>query len=417
MRPAAKVWYLPWCNLAAMFLMMTTAVGFGINGMTLFYDAVVTELSCNGFTQTNFSLYYSLANLSAIFSFPFFGVYYTKRIHRMKQMLFAISLITFSTYIGYSFSYRLWHFYALSIIRGIVSSGLATIPVTTVLNNWFVEKRNTVISVALMGSSFGTIFYTKISEYFIVTHGWRIAYFAAGLIEFLTLCLVVMTFSPTPSFCHAQPYGALPKKVEIKSGISVQHAIHMPMFWATGFSFFLGAVALMGIQQCFTTALQVEHGLSISVAGNAMGIHMLAICGGKYIMGVLYDHFDHRVGLLYSSALAIFGILLLTKQTIGPAQAYLFALCFGLGNMSSSITSATLTSDLFGLSEYAAIYGFFNMFIYGGVALAPLAASAIYDKMGSYRSAWYLFVGVMALSCSLLFATLTKRRSKLYIRE
>lgn len=412
MRWINKKQLLPWCNLVAMFLMMTTAVGFGINGMTLFYDPVVTDLSENGFTHTAFSLYYSIANLAAILTFPFFGIYYTKKMHRMKRMILIISVITFLTYIGYSISFRLWHFYLFSALRGIVSSGLATIPVTAVLNRWFVEKRNTAISIALMGSNLGTVFYTKLSEFCITAYGWRVAYFIAGGIEFITLCVVLLLFSPSPNLCGGRPYGKMVEKEEQKEEVSARRAMHSSVFWVAGIAFFLGAVALMGVQQCFTTALQREQGFSLSDAGNAMGIHMLAICVGKSVMGMLYDRFDHRVGLLYSSILAVIGILLLLGNGAELSRIYLFALCFGLGNMSSSITSVTLTSDLFGFSEYAAIYGVYNMFIYGGISLAPIAVSAVYERMGSYRPAWYLLAMLMVVSCMLLFAALTKKTEK-----
>ena len=235
---------------------------------------------------------------------------------------------------------------------------------------------------------------------------------AGALGGFDTVLIVLLVTTPTPEMAGEKPYGYREDAVGSSNtqlwGPTSGQALKMPLFWVTGVALFLGGVALMGVQQCFPTSMQLDFGLSASVAGNAVSIHMVFICAGKLVMGWLYDRFDQKVGILYSSLMAVVGILLLLMPGMGTATAYLFAVCFGLGNMSSTVTSTALTSGIFGLRDYGTIYGFISMFMTGGMSISPVIASAIFDTSGSYRGAWYLFLGVMVVSAAMLCYAATK---------
>lgn len=404
----------PWLALVGAFFLMFTTIGLGASGMTLFYKPVVADLAGNGFTQSNFSLYYTIATLAGMITFPVFGRIFTKHARRMRIIMLAAGLITLSTFVGYAFSDQLWQFYLLSLIRGLSSSALSSIPATMVINNWFAEKRGTVTSIAFMGSSFGGILYTKVSEYCMAAYSWRTAYWVVGVIGFLTVLIVLLVTTPTPEMAGMKPYGYREDSSGANNatpwGPTSGQVLKMPLFWVAGAAFFLGGLALMGTQQCFPTSMQEDFGLSASVAANAVSIHMVLICAGKLVMGWLYDRFDYKVGILYSSIMAVIGILLLLMPGMTPAMACVFAVCFGLGNMSSTVTSSAVTSGVFGLKDYGTIYGFISMFMTCGMSVAPVIASAIFDTTGTYRGAWYLFLGVMVVSAALLCFVVTRGR-------
>lgn len=402
----------PWLALVGAFFLMFTTIGLGASGMTLFYKPVVADLAGNGFTQSNFSLYYTIAVLAGMITFPIFGRIYTKYPRRMKPIMLATGLITLATFVGYAAANQLWQFYLLSLIRGLANSALSSVPATMILNNWFAEKRGTVTSIAFMGSSFGGILYTKVSEFCMAAYNWRTAYWVVGVIGFATVLIVLLVTTPTPEMAGEKPYG-YKEDASGASNVSLWgptsgQALKMPLFWFTGIALFLGGVALMGVQQCFPTSMQLDFGLSAAVASNAVSIHMILICAGKLIMGWLYDRFDYKVGILYSSLMAVIGILLLMMPGMSPAMAYVFAACFGLGNMSSTVTSTTVTSGIFGLRDYGTIYGFISMFMTGGMSISPVIASAIFDTTGNYRGAWYLFLGIMVLSAAMLCFAVTR---------
>ena len=66
----------------------------------------------------------------------------------------------------------------------------------------------------------------------------------------------------------------------------------------------------------------------------------------------------------------------------------------GLGTGSWLPTFSMLTSTIFGLSSYGAIFGAQNLFLNIGVATGPLMSGFLYDIMNTYYWAFIIFIAL-----------------------
>lgn len=389
----------PWLAAAGSFLLLFTSVGLGANGMTLFYIPVAADL---GFTQTGFSLYYTIALLSGMLVYPLFGRFYTKHPEKMKLSMLIAGVITLLCFFLYSRSNTLMEFYIISVFRGVCNSALSTVPATMIINSWFSEKRSLMVSISFMGSSLGGLAYTQISKAVMAAYGWSAAYWVSGFVGFLTVVIVLLITAVSPTSVGQKPYGY--KEGDEKSdpaqlwGVDSGKALKSAVFWIFGFGIFLAAGVTMGMQQYMTSTLQVDFGHSGEIASRAYSVFMVFICLGKIVVGWMYDRFNIKVGILYGSILIIASLLCMVIGLSPVWMVFAFAVLFGLGNMNSTVTATTVTTNIFGLKDYGTIFGFISMFVTSGMSLGPLVAAAIFDGTGSYTGAWTLFLAVMVIA-------------------
>lgn len=390
MKVAAKTGACGWMSLVGAFLLLFTSVGLGANGLLLFYVPVAGDL---GFTQTAFSLYMTLGTIPMMIFAPFVGKFWSKNFHRLRFMIILCGLLTSVLIIGYGMCSHLWQFYVISIVRGFVSGFITILPASMLINYWFPEKRAFMTSIAFMGSSIGGMFFTQLSGFAIGNFDWRTAYILLGSVCVVLYLIIAFLVQPprklevrdgTESADTAEP-------TEEVSGYMLGEAIRMPAFWMMILGFSLGALASMGIQGCISSSVQLDYGYTAKMAATCVTIFNGTCIFGKLLMGWLYDRLGIKFGLLYICVMLILCSvsLLLSGSVLFGILASIF---FGLGNMVGTITSTTVTPDIFGLKDYSSIYGVLTLFVSGSMALGLTLSSAIYDLSGSYRPAWYLYI-------------------------
>ena len=83
------------------------------------------------------------------------------------------------------------------------------IPVTMILSNWFVKKRELVTGIAIAFSNLGGAVFNTVISKLISTEGWRYAYVFSGLLA-LAACTIAVLFSlkRSPEEYGQEPYGA-----------------------------------------------------------------------------------------------------------------------------------------------------------------------------------------------------------------
>lgn len=398
----------PWLVVVGAFLILFTTVGLGTNGISLFYKPVAEGL---GFNQTKFNLYFTIYKLAMMVATPFAGKLLSKKFQKIRIYMLIGGVINMAGLIGYSFCKDLMAFYVISAIRGAASALIYLTTATMFINNWFVKKRSTIMSLVYIGTSAGGLFYTQLSRILISSFGWQKAYFCLGIVSFITVLIAVVLTSPSPEAEGTLPYGydagmkTSGAEEKVNDGVMMGQALKSAPFWLLCVAMFIGAVAVMGVQQCAASALQLDFGHSDVTAANIVSVFMLFICIGKPILGAIFDKIGIKVGLVYSYLmLALAVVFLLMSQDI--ALAYVFAVLFGLGNMSVSLVASTTTVDIFGTRDYGTIYSVVTMFLTGGISVGPIISGAIYDSTGSYTMAWYLYIALSFVTLVLLLVAL-----------
>lgn len=393
------------CALVGAFFLMFAAVGTSVNGLSMFYVPVSQEL---GFTQSQFSLTLTLISLPSIFLGPVVGDYWTKNFDKFRRIILIFGIPYGLTLSLMGLCTQLWHFYAVSLLRGALVSFTHVTLTSMLINIWFPRRRAVMTSIAMIGSSLGGLFFTQVSRIGIEQLGWRGAYMAEGFIAAAFFVLIAVLVKPVPGPGDLRGVDAI--SVERESGekageehsFSLRSLVRMPIFWLVAGAYFIGILSVMGIQQCITTSLQLERGYSADFAAMCYSVFTVAAIVGKLIVGWVYDKFGLKKGMLYILAAMVASCLCFLASG-NPAMAVAACVLFGLGNMASTISSTVIAQELFGLKDYARIYGVLSVFINLSIALGMSVSSFIYDMSGSYDPAWVVYIVLNVLYVAAVF--------------
>ena len=123
-----------WIVVLGCALMMGTSIGLFVNCNGIFIKPVCEDLS---FTRGAFTLYASIASFVGMFMQVVYGNLYQK--YPMLPFSRVSIFVVCSCVLGYSFATKLWHFYALAVLYGLLSTPILTVTIASLVSNWFVD--------------------------------------------------------------------------------------------------------------------------------------------------------------------------------------------------------------------------------------------------------------------------------------
>jgi MFS family permease len=152
---------------------MITGAGIGLynNCLGVFIKPVCEELS---FARGEFTLHTMISNLCAMAVLPFYGEIFRKG--RMKTTMLLSAVCCGLVPIGYSFSTRLWQFYALAVINGLMINGITMMAIGVLVNNWFIQKKGIAIGISYSGSGMMAAIMVPVAGSVIENFGWQWGY-------------------------------------------------------------------------------------------------------------------------------------------------------------------------------------------------------------------------------------------------
>jgi len=395
----------PFVVLAGAFLLLFANMGLSLSGMPLFYIPVPADL---GFSQSAFSVYQTIASIVGMVLTPFAGVFIQKFWRKNQLLMLVGTALNFLCFLLYSLSTELWHFYALSVVRGAAAIFIGGIAIAMMINHWFIEKRAMALSVAYVGTSLGGIFYTKFLAWIITDFSWRAGYLWAGIVCGVLSLIAIFFCLPEPGMVGAKPFGhretaeGRAEEREAVWGMTYKHTLKTPIFWLFCFSILMAGCVAMTTQQFALSSLQVDAGMTAEEASNVFSVYLLILCFAKLLLGWIYDRFGNRAGTVYIGFFMTITTVMLASISKYPQLAYPFAVVFGLSNMIGTIATPTLTSGIFGSLEYGSIYAMVTFWSSIGSSLGPVFIAACYDGTGSYAIGWWVFAAFTVISTLIL---------------
>ncbi len=396
-----------WWIMAGCFFLTFSGIGIAINSIGVFLKPVSESL---GFARGEFSLYFTIAALSMMVAAPFMGKLLSKYNIRLVMGI-ATTLLAIS-FILYSQSTQLIHFYLLSISLGIGMAGTHVIPVALLITNWFKEKRGLALAIALAGSGIGGMCFNPIGNYLITVYGWQTAYIILGCILALTTIPVALFIVRLhPSEMGLVPYGETQENAESLAdlkGFSLSEAVKTSGFWLLALALFFIGLINMGVQQHIPAYLN-DIGHSPAFAASIVAIFMGVLVVGKIALGHIFDRYGSKIGvILIFSVFALATFILMGAKAVWIAVV--FGLIFGFANAIMTIPAPLLTVELFGQKNYGVIYGVMSIFFTLGSGVGMPLSGAIFDAQGSYLPAFGLYI-VLAL-VTMLIALLALNRGQ-----
>lgn len=363
-----------------------------------------------GLVSEDFSVPRTMFNLATVISMPVVmvlspvaGRYF--RTNPKKKIMIAGSVVFGLALFACSLAPNIYWFYVLIPLAGATTAFVNNVPVSTIINNWFVEKKGLAIGIAGAGVPLASMVTTPIISWLVDTVGWRQAYAYVGIcamILLLLVCVFIIQFRPEDKGLLPLGYKAggeaeaTVKKTVVRRGVMIGDAKKFPMFYL-----FLLSMLLIGIAASGTSSNQyvylTDSGYSAAYASLVVSISSGVGILGRIFLGHLFDKKGVKFTTVYAmGVLAVAEIsLLLIKLPISPL---VLAVSYGLGGAVNQIPRSILPEKYFGDVDYGSFLGMATSLQMCGIAAGPMVASAFFDITGSYVPAWYLFLVLIVLT-------------------
>jgi len=401
-------------------------------GARFFYGWVIVAVAaCLGFLGTGFYSYsrgvflphlaeeigegsrfaiamgFSVAGITTALLAPFVGRILDRHSPR-RIILTGIFAVTVA-YLLLAGAQTLWQYFLIvGIGMGIGMAGMGGLAWHRSVISWFDHWRGRAIAIAVMGASLAGIMMPPLVTVLVEELGWRGGFVVFAAITGGTLLpLVWFLMKDRPEDIgevrdgHRYALRHARDLVEDPDDARVWHwkeMIRTPAFWAIALIF--------GSMTCVYSAVMLHlfgHLLDIGVAAESAALVLSATALfsalGKPVVGWMSDYFGARITIWM--ALTLQGIALFLFAGADSLLTALLAACtygFGYSGMSPLRTFAISTA--MGSASFGAASGVMRIVELPLVISASPLAGFIYDATGSYRIAFLILCGLMAVACA-----------------
>lgn len=260
----------------------------------------------------------------------------------------------------------------------------------------FPDKKGLASGVLLMGFGASSLVLGGLASRLIASpgFGWHLTYILTGAL-LLAAAFIGLPFVLPPRV-DRDTHAAAPAR-----GLTPRQMLRTKRFWLLFGSAVIGTGFGSGLI-AHASYIFVEGGASESVAALAVGLVSVMNGLGRIVFGMLNDRCGFRISLLADAVLYI-AAGLIAALVLGSSAVVLVVVMMLIGACYGAVPtiSASLAEEFFGPAHYGRNLGIVNLSILVG-SFASTAAGAIQTSTGSYAQAFYLFVGLEAVSLVLI---------------
>ena len=292
-----------------------------------------------------------------------------------------------------------------------MATTLAGISVTTLVNNWFVDKRGLATGLAFAGSGVSAAIMTPVLTTVVTDYGWRMGYRTMSLVSFIILIPAMLLIRLEPSDKGLLPYGVTPHPSEEdkrsipvieQTGLTRAQAVKTSSFYFQSIGIFCLSLAGMGISN-HAISYFTDIGYSPLTASTAMSLVMTIMIGAKILLGAVFD----KIGSVRSAILTGLCMIASTRSIrfagAGAFMPYVFSVCFGFGYSTLTVPYSYLIGQNFGTREFSSIYSLICTLGSLGGGIAATLTGMLYDRLGSYYPVWTIYFVLACLALTFLF--------------
>lgn len=305
---------------------------------------------------------------------------------------------------------NLRQFYLCYSIMGGLGVAFLIVPLMATIPRWFVQRRGLALGIVFSSGGLGGMILSPLTQHWITAYGWREAFEIAGIGAACVILAMGLLMKKDPSEMGLQAFGeeTVPSGEQVVGAnhshdnmaagdarnYTVKQALNSPAFWIYNLSVILMFSGIM-MAQIHMVPYATDVGIAESVAALALGVAAASNALGRLVMGAASDRIGTKRALTYSMLLASLALFIL--PAISHAwMLYLFAIMFGFAYGGVIPQNPRVIGGLFGTRFLGGIMGIAAVFTVLGPALGPMLGAFVYDRLGSYQTA-FLAGGALVL--------------------
>ncbi len=409
-----KIFY-GWYVIIACFFMTFVALGLGNSTKGLFITPVTEDL---GISRGLFSITFSIRELVKAFANLLFGVLSLRLgLRKLAAVGFGALAVSFALF---SVSSSLIVFYFAGLFLGVGITMTSTAMVSSLVRNWFVRYRGTIMGVIFAGSGLGGSLFSLLVGQWIDAFGWRTAYLIIAVIMACMMIPMIAIIRNTPEEKGLTALGAGETVKEKKhktrewTGLSLHALLRQPYFYLAAFGALFFGLGTNPVVVSFPSHL-TDVGFDAAFAARISSIECLALAAAKILVGVIYDRAGLRAALAVCLGSSTVGCLLLSFVS-QSWMAYAFAVIIAFSLPLETLMIPLVLSDLFGQKSYSHLLGLFLALMSAGIAIGTPLLNFCYDITGSYHLA-FLWIAILAMVVLVALLWCCRKADRLHARE
>ena len=311
---------------------------------------------------------------------------------------------------------RLWQLYLFFGLGRMIAVGPLSMVIPVTISNWFIRKRGRAMGIVWLGPRVGAALLPALTQFFIVTQGWRFAWLALGATVFLLSGIPSLLFlrrrpedlGLLPDGDSLPAGGAMetaaavsgksePSPLEQEPSLSRAQALRTKSFWELtvmdSLFFFVQAGTNFHIYPYLT-----DQGMSPTTA--VIVLSTIAVFGsvGSILLGGLTEKVSPKLLIIINGFgsglvfLMLYGVVEIQFQkTMGVSLVFVLAACHGLFHGGRFPVMSVIWAEYYGRESLGSIYGITSIFRYSANAMGPIFGAVCFDVFNSYALPFYLF--------------------------
>ncbi len=400
-------WYVVAASFAILFFTSGARMSFGV-----MFKPMIEEF---GWARGALSFAFFLNMILYALSLIIVGRFYDR--FGPKWVMVISTAFLSGGYMLVSIIDSLWQFLiCYGIIAGIGLGGPSVTVMAAVTSKWFTKWRGLAISLALSGYSVGQFVIIPIITIIVSRYGWRVSYFAIGLIMLLVnVAMALWVIKGDPGDLGQKPFGHEDREnikveaEEINSGENLRDLALWEAMGTRSFWLFLTVMFICGSGDFLVTThlipFATDQGIPAITAGNMLAWLGLMSLAGILVAGPVSDLIGNKtpIGLTFLLRFALFLLILKYHNLV---SFYVFALGFGFTLLITGPLNTTLIGKLYGVSHLGLISGFITTIHHVGGGFWAYMGGVIFDKTGRYWLAFIIstIMALVAVICTILIA-------------
>lgn len=264
----------------------------------------------------------------------------------------------------------------------------------------FSRNRGLALAITLSGTGVAAAVFPVIAANLVTTFGWRGAYIGLGIISFVVVFPLVVLFFDRSEI----PAMAQPEATRAMADGKPKGELTAPKFVRLAAAAFVYSlcITVLGIN---AVPILMEDGFDLIVAAEVAGLLGIGTIVGRLLGGLLLDRIDARFVACGSGLGAVVAVSILLGFEQSTMAASLACFSLGLAAGAEFDACAYLCTRHFDPRNFAALFGTIGGLSGAASGVAPLLASAVYDRLGSYDPVLIGMIPVLIIAC-LLFLSL-----------
>ncbi|MBR2716154.1 MAG: MFS transporter [Oscillospiraceae bacterium] len=374
-----------WFVCAGCALLLFCTSGLCINAFTIYQPYILTQ---NAFTNAQTSLIVTVRSLTSFAAMLLCGLYY-RRLSLRAGMGLAGALVAGAFFLFGAA--RSFFVYCLAGAAAGLGYGFGTmIPVSIVMERWFIEKRTLAVGLCSAVTGLSTLGIPSVLTGMIERRGLSVTFYAEGFVMALLVLLSFLLVRSRPADIGREPYGSWERIDQETFRLNDRALRKKDWLLLVPALLCMGAVTSVGYGHL--TMLAKGEGFSPDVIAAAVTVSGISLTAGKFVYGWLTEKLSAYVTNWICGGLTILGLVLCCSTAGKPWLLYLAMAVYGMGLPLVTVGQTVWAGDLAGPDQYdRTIQRFQTLYAAGGLLFSSLPGILADHADGSYVPAYMLF--------------------------